>query len=405
VSERHGTSGEGHERTHEHDHEPVSHEGPQPVVHVGQVHLVLAADAAPQPAEALVDRLRDFLGGLLSSLRDGGCTLIGHVKGAVDAGDVGQAYFSVTSFGGVPRIKGSLDGPIGRCLFTLNVIVFGIDQPSVEAAVRAAMNLHLTPWRAETNAPAAPRTLTGWRVEIGLDAALRGHGADPDELRRRRPGIAAVSDAAVREAQGLVRPLVICRELRIQAHGEAFLELDVGRFACGPWLARRLAGARALVAIVCTIGPELEDRASALFADDPAAALALDGAGTAAVEALATSVCEHFRQEADERGLRGSIPCWPGSPQWPAEEAQPQLFDLVDPERRQADKVRLLPSLLMRPGKSLSLLLGLTEEPVAQDQDCGVCAVRAVCRYRDRQAERGRQLRPDTATPRDMLRP
>jgi hypothetical protein len=392
VSARRDTPGEGHELKHDHDDGPVCHEGPQPVVHVTQVHLVLSAGAAPQPAEAFLDRLQEFLGGLLSSLSDCGCTLIGHVKGVVDAGDLGRAYFSVTSFGGVPRIKGSLEGPVGRCLFTLNVIVFGSDQPSVEAAVRAAMSLHLAPWRAEADSPAAPRTLTGWRVEIGLDAALRGHGADPADLRRRRPDIAAVSDAAAHEAQGLVRPLVLCRELRILAHAEAFLDLDVGRFRCGPWLARRLAGARALVAAVCTIGPELEDRVNALFAEDPAAALALDGAGTAAVETLATSVCEHFRQEAAERGLRGSIPCWPGSPQWPAEEAQPQLFEFVDPERRQTDKVRLLPSLLMRPRKSLSLLLGLTEEPVPREQDCGVCAVQAACRYKDRRAEGGTPL-------------
>lgn len=358
------------------------------MVYALQVDLGLA-DVASQSAEELLGSLREFLGGLLSSLRDGGCSLIGHVKGMVDADDLGRAFFSVTSFRGAPSIKGNIEGPLARCRLTLDVIVFGIDEPSVEAAVREAMSLHLAPWRAETKEPAVPRTLTGWRVEIRLDAALRGQGADPDELRRRRPRIAEVSDAAVHEAQGLLRPLVLCRDLKIIAHHDAFLDLDAGRLACGSWLAGRLAGARALVALVCTIGPDLEDRANAIFSADPAYALALSGAGTAAVETLATDVCEHFRQEAAERGLQGSIQCWPGSLQWPAEQAQPQIFDLVDPRREQADKVRLLPSLLMRPVKSLSLLLGLTEEPLEHEQECSSCAVRAACRFRDRRAGGG----------------
>lgn len=137
---------------HHHDRASVFHEGPQPAVYALQVDLRLA-DAAPQSAEELLGALRELLSGLLSSLRDGGCSLIGHVKGMVDAGDLGRAFFSVTSFRGAPSFNGGIDGPIARCRLTLNVIVFGIDEHSVEAAVREALSLHLAPWRAGAGTP------------------------------------------------------------------------------------------------------------------------------------------------------------------------------------------------------------------------------------------------------------
>ena len=141
-----------HQGAHHHDHAPVRHEGPQPVVYALQTDLSLGA-AEPQSAEELLGALRELLGGLLAALRDGGCSLIGHVKGMVDAGDLGRAFFSVTSFRGAPSFNGSIDGPIARCRLTLNVIVFGIDESSVEAAVREALSLHFALWRAGGGTP------------------------------------------------------------------------------------------------------------------------------------------------------------------------------------------------------------------------------------------------------------
>jgi len=137
---------------HHHDQAPAFHDGPQPVVFALQVELGLAG-AAPQSAEELLGALQGFLSGLLLSLRDGGCSLIGHVKGMVDAGHLGRVFFSATSFRGAPSFSGSIDGPIARCRLTLNVIVFGSGKPSVEAAVREALSLCLSPWRAGGDTP------------------------------------------------------------------------------------------------------------------------------------------------------------------------------------------------------------------------------------------------------------
>jgi hypothetical protein len=132
---------------HDHHRAPVIHAGPQPVAYTLQADLRFA-DAASYPSEELVERLREFLSGLLSALRDGGCTLIGHVKGMVDADDLGRVFFSVTSFRGSPHVTGAIGGSLGSCRLTLNVIVFGIEEPAIATAVREAMRLHLAPWQA-----------------------------------------------------------------------------------------------------------------------------------------------------------------------------------------------------------------------------------------------------------------
>jgi hypothetical protein len=227
--------------------------------------------------------------------------------------------------------------------------------------------------------------LTDWEVRIDLDAALRGQAADPEELRVRRPRIVSVAAEAVREAGRLVSPVVLSRSLAVRGHGPDALELETGRLECGAWVAGRLAEAQEIVAVVCTIGHALEDRVSAIFQSDPSMALALDGAGSAAVDTLAAEACERFRRESAGRGLRGTVQCWPGSTAWPTEAGQPLIFGLVDPDGREADNVRLLPSLIMRPVKSVAFILGLTAQATASERQCESCSLDAVCRYRPRE--------------------
>jgi hypothetical protein len=229
--------------------------------------------------------------------------------------------------------------------------------------------------------------LTDWDVRIGLDAALRGQAADPEEVRRRRPQIIAVTAEAVEEAGRLIRPAVLARRLTVRAVARGMLDLDSGRFECGDWVAGRMAEAVEVIAVVCTIGHALEDKVSAIFPSDPALALALDGTGSAAVDALSADACERWRGEGAGRGLPGMVQCWPGSTEWPTEAGQPQIFGLVDPDGRHAETVRLLPSRLMRPVKSVAFLLGLTAQATAVDDQCASCSLAAVCRHRPRPRE------------------
>ena len=80
--------------------------------------------------------LDTFLFDLTDFLRDNGCTLIGHIKGLLDAGDSGQLFFSITSFTDGIRYKGNIAREIAEANLSLNTIVYGIRQASVENAIQ-----------------------------------------------------------------------------------------------------------------------------------------------------------------------------------------------------------------------------------------------------------------------------
>jgi hypothetical protein len=95
----------------------------------------------------LVAAVESFLRHLVPALRDCGCRLVGHVKGAVDAGDAGRLLFSVTSFDGEPSLQAELYGPVAECTLTVNAIVFGGEEEGVAAAVLTSARSHFVPWR------------------------------------------------------------------------------------------------------------------------------------------------------------------------------------------------------------------------------------------------------------------
>lgn len=85
-------------------------------------------------------------------------------------------------------------------------------------------------------------------------------------------------------------------------------------------------------------------------------ALALDGLGSAGVESLANAACRQFEIEAEEQHLEATIPLSPGMIDWSVEEGQPQIFDLLPAEEI---GVKLTPSWVMIPRKSLSMVMGI----------------------------------------------
>lgn len=227
-----------------------------------------------------------------------------------------------------------------------------------------------------------------WNLKITVDAALRAQGADPEVTRARRPLIVERTEAALEIARPLLEPVVLYDEFPVAGHRADSLQLDRGTLACGPWVADRLRNAERLVAGVCTIGDELEHEVMRLFEGDAVTALALDGIGTAALESLTAQACRRIQSRGRAEGLRGVVHCWPGVRDWPVEEAQPLIFGLFDPDDEIGGLVRLLPSMVMQPLKSLTLFLGLTAEAVPFEHECDICAVGTSCRYRAARARR-----------------
>jgi hypothetical protein len=112
----------------------------QPTVCAQEVDLTFEV---PLPADELNGRIDAFISALTSSLQVDGCKLIGHIKGLLEVEDNSHLFFSVTSFEEKASYKGELPNEISEAKLTINVIVYGVEQESVERAVRERLERHV----------------------------------------------------------------------------------------------------------------------------------------------------------------------------------------------------------------------------------------------------------------------
>ena len=131
---------------------------------------------------------------------------------------------------------------------------------------------------------------------------------------------------------------------------------------------------------VCTIGPALEERVTALSKDgDMLAAVVLDAIGSAAAEATARYANDRIDEDAAAEGLKTSCRASPGYGDWDVKE-QKALFALVPAGRI---GVTLTESSMMVPRKSVSFAVHIAEDPVRlrSESSCRNCDME-ICPYR-----------------------
>lgn len=216
-------------------------------------------------------------------------------------------------------------------------------------------------------------------IELDVDTVLRAQGADPESVRARRPDLVEDTRQALEAGLPLLAPRALYATHRVTDVRHNRLTLEGGGRLTGAFLLEHLAPASEVIVILCTVGEAIERQVSAVFAEDPVLALALDAVGSAAVESLSVSATRYFEELARERGHGVSVPLSPGMEDWPTAEGQPQLFGLL---RADEIGVSLTPHSLMRPAKSLSLVLGTGPHVATKGTICDYCAVRATCRHR-----------------------
>lgn len=227
-----------------------------------------------------------------------------------------------------------------------------------------------------------------WQLDIDVDMVLRGQGADPVVLRQRKPRLVAIAERAVAEGRALIEPAVVYRTVRVESLTHERLMLSGGAHLSGVLLAQHLAPAQFVTLIVCTLGPALEQRVSALLRDDASFGLALDGFGSVAAEALGVAICSRLEAQAKQAGQYTSIPLSPGMIGWPVDVGQRQLFSQLDTA---PIGVTLNDSAQMTPHKSTSMVLGVGSSPFSEGRACDFCALRGTCRYQDHYALVGDQ--------------
>jgi hypothetical protein len=227
----------------------------------------------------------------------------------------------------------------------------------------------------------------GWRLGLDVDRVLRGQGADAARARAGRPRLVALAERALAEGTELLDPRVAFRRLPIAAIRRGRVVLQNGAELAGALPARILSRAWEAAVLAVTIGERLEVRVSELLESDLPRALALDGLGSAAVEALAAAAaCRHLEQMAGREGMRTTAPIGPGMTGWPLGAGQTELFGLLGSD---SAGVRLMASGAMLPRKTLSMLVGIGPGLERTGRTCDHCGSRDICR------DRG----PDAAAP------
>ncbi len=213
---------------------------------------------------------------------------------------------------------------------------------------------------------------------------------DPREVLRlqgyRRPSdvptpeVLAILREAVSEARRAFEPRWLYREFPVLSADPAGCRLHDGPELLIRDTPDRWGPVATLGLAVCTLGGAIEDRIESLFArrEFPVASM-LDSLGSAAVEALAEAVLRAVCAERLGRGLRVTPRESPGHPRWPIEE-QRKVFALLPGE---AIGVRLNPSCIMTPRKSLSFAVGVGPEAKMGSglSPCQSCEMRG-CAYR-----------------------
>jgi len=213
-------------------------------------------------------------------------------------------------------------------------------------------------------------------VSIDKQEILRLQGRGKRQLGRP---IRDILEEVFEDCHRLLQPRAVCVQTEARVLRKS-IRLANGLSLRNPDGARAWRNADRLAAVVCTIGPALEERVSQLSTQGAStAALMLDGIGSMAAESVADQVNRRICRDAAHRGLRVGPRLSPGYGAWPIED-QKAIFAMV-PAQRIA--VHLNDQGMMIPMKSVSFCVGLGRD-ISEDggtDPCRYCNLKT-CRYR-----------------------
>ena len=221
---------------------------------------------------------------------------------------------------------------------------------------------------------------TNWELPITPDMVLQRQGANARKVRMRQARLVALAERAIAEGQPLIRPEVAYRIEKIQEVKQGLVILANGAELWGWSVAQKLEGAEFLIAVVATVGAEIEKQILHAAKENAAFALALDGYATAAVGALIIAFRQYFAELAEGVHLTTTTPFYPGTNDWELAAAQSELFSLVDAG---TIGVKLNASFLMTPCKSVSLVIGAGAQIMkSAGEPCDECGASSTCRHK-----------------------
>ena len=218
-------------------------------------------------------------------------------------------------------------------------------------------------------------------LKIDVNEVLRQVGIARDaDLRPKMESLIAELLASD-EADCLLAPAIAYELHAITEIHSDRLCIDNSWTIQGSLLSSELAQASDLAVVFCTIGPDLEnEKAKCKAKKNLMRALLLDSFGSAAIDILAVEAYHLIRDIAASRGHAASSPISPGM----------QGFSITEQWRMaklapiKEIGLQLTSSGMMKPQKSLSMIIGFGEEmPTwSRAEACARCNLAKSCLYR-----------------------
>jgi len=181
-------------------------------------------------------------------------------------------------------------------------------------------------------------------------------------------------EAVIDESYRLIEPRAVYKTVRISEVKGGRLVLEGGSVFESELLAEKFKCTPEIAVYVLTIGPALERRVSELASRELFKSFIMDCVGTYALRQVFDIVRKDFQPDGEGQLSKFS----PGSTAYWDLRQQKVLFDVLGAEEvENVIGVRLNESYIMIPRKSVSGVMGNTEE---QFQECQICKRR--CEYR-----------------------
>ena len=172
-----------------------------------------------------------------------------------------------------------------------------------------------------------------------------------------------------------VKPRIVWKLFDYQPDG-SFAGTDY--MPAGRDIHRFLSDCGQVVLMAATLGIEAEALIRRAQKRDMAEAVILDALGSAAIEEVCDNFCSDLQKELSPRHLTDRFS--PGYGDYPLTE-QSAVFRLLDVSRRIG--VSLSESGLMIPQKSVTALIGVSQQPIENRRSgCESCALRETCAFR-----------------------
>jgi hypothetical protein len=186
----------------------------------------------------------------------------------------------------------------------------------------------------------------------------------------------------------LIKPAISYKIYQISYIHQDQIHLSNDVVLQSAFIASTLSTAREIAAVICTIGLELEQKATDYFRkNEPLRGFILDGIGSTAVDLLFKEACHIISCDASTRNYQASSPVSPGMPGLAISQQQ-LLFELAPAKEI---GVHLTSLQIMVPRKSTSMVICLGPEMATwtKAEVCSRCNLKKTCQYRVRKVRQG----------------